>query len=349
MSISQQHVRSFCSYRCSQSIFPTTAGWKGWKHPKPPPSPYFCINTSCTHVPTRQVHTCPRTPQCLALVWFITNRLAIVWGVSCGSSSWGAQTRGSFQRSLPGSRAGSCHFKGSSPVQTPGYKHHIPWALVMVHRGLACVHTSSMKVNKCIKALPLGLEWTYPNRKIHLPWERRHCRTAAKPRLSFRGGTVCHCQTLPAEQTCGKAGPEAAHALQLQPSPASTEVELWATHRTLPEEIPTGPNQRRKGYFCSIFPILFIVQRQHGTLAPWNHHLHPELFSLFPLSPISISLYSFHCGPLNLSWTNTQQKIETWISYEVDVVPQIYFFYCKSTITEDPGAKSSWEILCNLL
>lgn len=33
------------------------------------------------------------------------------------------------------------------------------------------------------------------------------------------GCTGCHCQALPAEQTCGKAGLKAAHALQLQTSP----------------------------------------------------------------------------------------------------------------------------------
>lgn len=79
------------------------------------------------------------------------------------------------------------------------------------------------------------------------------------------------------------------------------------THSTASRN-PHGPNQRSKGRFCSVFPILFIVRMQHGTLALWNHQLHPEPFSLFPLSPISIGLCPFHCGWLNLLWSNPQQK-----------------------------------------
>lgn len=113
---------------------------------------------------------------------------------------------------------------------------------------------------------------------MHLPWERKDCRAVAKIHPASRRGATCHRQTLPAEQTYGKAGPEATRAFQLQPSPVSTWVEFWATHRALPQEIPTGPGQRRRGRFRSVFPILFIVQRQHCTLAPCSHHVHHEHF-----------------------------------------------------------------------
>lgn len=107
-----------------------------------------------------QVRTCPRTPQCSALFGLS----AQTGSPCCGERAVAAspQTRGSFLCSLPGNRAGSCHFKGSSPVQTPGYEQHIPWALVTLCRGLACVHTGSIKVNKCTKALPLGLNECIP-------------------------------------------------------------------------------------------------------------------------------------------------------------------------------------------
>lgn len=84
----------------------------------------------------------------------------------------------------------------------------------------------------------------------------------------------------------------------LQPSPVSTWVELWATHRALPQEIPTGPDQRRRGCFHSVFPILFIVQRQHCTLVPCSHHLNPEHFFPGFLSPICIAPYPFQHGSL---------------------------------------------------
>ena len=134
---------------------------------------------------------------------------------------------------------------------------------------------------------------------MHLPWERKDCRAAAKLHPACRGGAACHCHILPAEQTYGKAGPEAAHALQLQPSPESTWVELGATHRALPQEIPTGPDQRRRGRFHSVFPVLFIVQRQHCTLAPCNHHLHPELvFPGFPSVPSALLYILSNAGHL---------------------------------------------------
>lgn len=263
-------------------------------------------------------------------------------GVSCGSTSWGPQTRGSFLCSLPGNRAGSCHFKGSSPGQTRlgtprslGISHSVP--------GLACVHTSSINVNKCIKTLPLGLQWMYPNRKIHLPWERRDCRTAAKLPLAFQGGTSGHCQALPAEQTCRRAGPEATHALQ---PPDSIGVKFWATDRAPPQEIPKG---QIKWIFLFNFPhtvhclkAAWYTCSMKSPPTPWAFFLvssQPHQHCFFILSVVDH--LTFH-GSIR------SKKKETWISYKVNAVPQIYFSYCKSMITEDPWAKNVQEILCNL-
>lgn len=220
----------------------------------------------------------------------------MVWGVRCGSGTSGTQTRAPFWDVFQAAEPSGCRFKGSSPVQTPGYEHPIPWALVTARRGLTCIQAPSIKVNKYRQTLPVGLRWKYPNREMHLPWERK---------VIF---TQRHCRPLP-NPPYGKAGPKAARALQVQPSPESAWVEFWAAHRASPQENPTGPGQRRRGRFGSCFPVLFIVQRQHRTLAPCNHHLHPEhFFSWFPLSPIGIALYPVQRGPLNLSWTIPQPK-----------------------------------------
>lgn len=121
------------------------------------------------------------------------------------------------------------------------------------------------------------------------------------------GCTGCHCQTCGADLWKG-------WSWSCPCPPAPTQPWVHWDHGSMGHTQSTasrnslGPNQRRKGCFCSIFAILFIVQRQHGKPSPWNHHPQPEPFSLFLLSPISTALYPFHCGPLNISWTHPQQK-----------------------------------------
>lgn len=183
MHISHLHtwtlLFTFCSHRCSQILFPTAADREGWNTLKTSVIMYFCVNANCTQVYTGQVYrqACLCTHQSIALVWFSIKNWAIVaQALKRGFSTSGTQTR-PLLSSLCYSPA------GSSFVQTPSYEHHIPYPLVTVCCGLACVHANSIKVNKCIKPCHLvSSEHKQTGRCIcH---ERKDCGAAARLHLA---------------------------------------------------------------------------------------------------------------------------------------------------------------------
>lgn len=131
------------------------------------------------------------------------------------------------------------------------------------------------------------------------------------------------------------------------PNPESSKVQLWATQRPLPQEIPKGQS-KKKSMILPSFPhtvhaeAVWYACSKKSPPAPWT------FFLVSSQSHQHCSL-SFPLWALNISWTNPQQKKKIWIFYKVDAVPQICIFHCKSIITKDPGAKSVQEMLCSLV
>lgn len=102
-----------------------------------------------------------------------------------------------------------------------------------------------------------------------------------------------------------------------------------------------GARSEKKGTFRLMFPrIVHCAEAASYACSMQSPPAPGALFSLVFLSVPSALLYILsNVGHLIFHGQFHSQK-ETWISYRLDEVPQIYFFlYCKSTIPEDPGAK----------